>query len=510
MTDRVMEKEGKKYFTKMIIVQLLLSAVFLVIVSLKYASHHSALPVGCDEFGYLNLAKAIDTGTVLSNHVERPFFSGLLTFLGQEGIDRSLYENLIVPHAYHLKGEKVINQYPPGISTLLSFFPFEYRKIIFPGILIVVTAIPIIISLIVARAPPLLSFGILALSLGIVSFVYPFSLEFERINSVAPTYGLLFGAGLVFTTSPVLALVFISMTTIFRIANVLLIAPFFLYFLFINLKVFDLRSIIKRSLVGASIVLASGLGAYLVYVALLTGNPFLVTYGAVDTAFIPTGKFIRSLNFYIGLNRPWFVVHLVALFLLSVAALKNKRMRSLLLFGLGISLLNYLFFLTHKVRVSYYPYGSASILVGLVLYSIFLYEPTKFKKQLLSILILGVGIYGSLTFKSSKFPSSDEFNRNISKFKNIFAHYEVVWAELRAGTIEYATDVPTFRYNWGDATTRRKIIKWLYDNKYNQAIWISDDRMKRDTVSKDLELLALPHTIVDTPLGQVVQIGNYN
>lgn len=101
----------------------------------EFEKHHRDLPAGCDEFGYLNMAKAITQNKLFKNHAERPFDKELLDYLRNTYPNPEDYTHLIAPHAYHYdaKASRVINQYPPGTSLLLSVFPINSRKPIFPA-----------------------------------------------------------------------------------------------------------------------------------------------------------------------------------------------------------------------------------------------------------------------------------------------------------------------------------------------------------------------------------------
>ncbi len=81
----------------------------------KYLGHHLRLPQGCDEFGYLNMAKAIEERELFGDHAKRPFFPELISHLQNKFPDEDSYRWMIAPHAYHLDPEKgkIINQYPP-------------------------------------------------------------------------------------------------------------------------------------------------------------------------------------------------------------------------------------------------------------------------------------------------------------------------------------------------------------------------------------------------------------
>src|SRR5512136_1078903 len=67
----------------------------------RYSGFHLKLPDGCDEFGYLNIAKAASEGKLFKDHAERPFDKGMLEYLKRSPHEYSSYEYMICPHAYY-------------------------------------------------------------------------------------------------------------------------------------------------------------------------------------------------------------------------------------------------------------------------------------------------------------------------------------------------------------------------------------------------------------------------
>jgi hypothetical protein len=90
----------------------LLMAVVLVLLSFLTGARDLELPIGCDEFGYLYLARGIAAGTPFETPTRRPFDPVLVEALEREGFALGSYMYLIAPHAYHFdpRARKVVNQ----------------------------------------------------------------------------------------------------------------------------------------------------------------------------------------------------------------------------------------------------------------------------------------------------------------------------------------------------------------------------------------------------------------
>jgi hypothetical protein len=90
----------KETLSILMLVGLMLLAGFFIYH--KYLEYHLRSPEGCDEFGYLNMAKAIDEGELFRDHAKRPFLPELISHLRREFPDENSYRWMIAPHAYHL------------------------------------------------------------------------------------------------------------------------------------------------------------------------------------------------------------------------------------------------------------------------------------------------------------------------------------------------------------------------------------------------------------------------
>ena len=119
------------------IVQISIFLLVIATVYVRFYKNHQELPRGCDEFGYLHMAEAIENGKLLESHTYRPFIKDLTNHLNGLGFAKEDYAWVIVSHAYHLdaSSNKIINQYPVGTSALMSLFPKELRQYFFPVVI---------------------------------------------------------------------------------------------------------------------------------------------------------------------------------------------------------------------------------------------------------------------------------------------------------------------------------------------------------------------------------------
>jgi len=190
----------------LISIYLALASLIISVSFYKYFYHyHLELPIGCDEFGYLYMAKAIDQGKVFQSPTSRPFDPGLINALKKTNFSLNDYMHVISPHAYHLDPAtfKIINQYPPGTSLLLSLAPWQAAKRWSPSIFALFSLVFLVLAISLSEGR--LSFfgsGLAVLIMTFLMMVDPFRSSFRDINSLAPTFGLLIGGGFFSKKSP--------------------------------------------------------------------------------------------------------------------------------------------------------------------------------------------------------------------------------------------------------------------------------------------------------------------
>jgi hypothetical protein len=485
---------------------ILLYGVFLILpFFVRYYGSHLELPKGCDEFGYLNMAQAISQGRLFKSHTERPFDKNLIPYLQSSSYDYKDYLHIICPHAHHLDSHsyKIINQYPPGTSLLLSFLPIDQRKPASP----IIFAFLLVFFLMLAhkvKYHEISFFHVHLVSVIVLIFFVspPFKQQFSTVNSVAPTFGLLLAAGYLLNTHPRLSIALLGMSTLFRISNVILIIPFFfIYFARRALKTNFLRESLVTAIKTLLLFLAGGLGLYLVYAWRLLGNPFFSTYSYFDQNFTHLKDIPGNVSYYLSMHSQWFILHALILGVIILMALLKKIPKESLIFACMITLMNYCFYLTHRVRIAYYPYASAIILSGFLLNHLEDIAHNKLWRNMIHCLGFAI-VLSAIVFTFLKFPAQNaarSFDNQIRMYRNCFSEYDVIWAGERSGTIEYATGKASFRYEWGPPQVRKDITRWLKTNGYRQAIWTAD-LANESTIAVEGDLKDCPG------LGTVIEI----
>ncbi|MGB9005422.1 MAG: hypothetical protein WCB96_06855 [Candidatus Aminicenantales bacterium] len=461
------------------------------------------------------MAKAISNGRLFQSHTERPFDKELISYLRNSRYDYREYAHLIGPHAYHLDAKKfkIINQYPPGTGLLLSIFPFDKRQIVFP----VVNAFILIFCMLIAfkiKNSEISFYDLNLLVLIALIFFNTFALKdnFFWVNSIGPTYGILLAAGYLLDKKPGLSILFLGLSTIFRIANAILFIPFFIiYALKEGLSKFSLKDVLLKPGRASFLFLGGGLWFYLVYVWILLGNPFASTYSYIDQAYTFQIKNIfGNAAFYFSFQNKWFLLHISILFLIVVMRVFWKIPGKWIFISLGLAVFNYVFYLLHEVKIFYYPFASSIVILGILLCQF--EEKTKKKEFSKIINIIGIlAMLLSLNSSIREFPRQSlrkNFYDKVKIYTDRFSAYDVIWAELRSGTIEYTTGKASFRYQWGPQNVRDDVMRWLKSHGYRQAVWVSDlDMTIQENIEKDLLGVPLEYKVITShEFGKLIEI----
>jgi len=489
---------------------LVVLAMICIGATLKFANSHEAMPIGCDEFGYLNLARTIDEGTI-SN---RPFLNELLDTLRKEGITEPEINWMVTPHAYHiLPGTNtVINQYPPGTSWLLSLFPFEWRNLLFP---LLTMLLLIVVPVFVSRNQLFSQWNyfdlIFPAFLFLVTVSTPFTTEMARVNSLAVTFGLLVAAGMTLRNKPLLSCFLIALTVNFRIANVLMVMPVLCFLPFISLKtVYGRKQNVMLLLKFGCLTILAVL-PLLIYNYQLLGNPIASTYSVIDTAVNESGNFLHNLVYYLSPEHHWLRVHAVVLVCLIICCLIAKMKWVDLAKTISFPLLNYLFFGWHSVTMDYYPYASAMIMTGMVFGVILTIKfPEKFRMAapvtgvLIAVIVL---IAGYNKYKKKEHITFEEAKAKYA----VLCKYDVVWCDLFSGTTEYVCHNNGFRFATSTLRARKITLQYLSNHSYSQVIIQSDVPMEASVIDSEIQGSGLEYIrVFDKNLGALIVIPGTN
>ncbi|MBN2188296.1 MAG: hypothetical protein JW699_02490 [Chitinispirillaceae bacterium] len=485
------------------------SAAIVLAFHTRYSGYHGDLPQGCDEFGYLNSAKAAAEGKLFKEHAERPFDPELREYLRRSPLDFSSYEYMIAPHAYslHKKG-KIINQYPPGTGLLLSPLPFHLRKAAFPAVCAAVLVLFLVLAFKVGNGGlSLFTINLIAVlaSAAFISDAFPWTFgNFNWVNSHAPSLGMLLAAGYLFDRRPGWSMALLGTSVLFRVVNAILFVPLLLVYLW---KGFRLQEYLSREtafrIVRATFFfLVGGMGLYFLYMWCLLGNPLLSTYPEDylrETFIAPLYLIPGNIRYHIAFSNPWFLFHFVIMGFIVCMGLFRKMPWKWVIAAAVITLFNYVFFVLHRIAgplEQRYLYASGMIIAG-----IFLRHVEKYVRNsaVLRRIVNGAGavfIIAAIVFSAVRFPRQDTqalFYDQIRAYDRCFSGYDVVWAEHRSGTVEYATGKAGFRYQWGPGETRKAVMSWLSANGYRQAVWVSDlEKHFTDSLTVESELKSIP------------------
>lgn len=489
-----MKKNTPNFSTINRILQISIFLIALCTVYVRFYKNHVELPKGCDEFGYLHMAEAISKGDLLNSHTNRPFFKPLKKHLITKGYSIEEFAWIVAPHAYHInkKSGKIINQYPIGTSSLISIIPKEQRQFLFPLICILLLFIlPFMVSIKENKQVQSLQFTLVSLFILVTIITGPFLTEYINVTSVAPTFGLLLAAGICFRFNWKFAAVLIALSINFRLANLILLFPLYLFHILNFVRSKSTQALVTTFSTTTIIGFVLGLLPYSIYTSLLLNDFITSTYSSIDQAPATFNMILSNIEYYFISENNWLYVSLLTLFPLLFFTLRVKRNTHLLIILLLSFLLTYLFFILHAAKTPYYPYGIALLFTGILIRELSTYKIIKLKTQIIlnSIIIVGLGI--TLITNFNKFISirNTTPNNESQALLDCFGNYDVVWGNLKTGTIEYATGVATMRYNWGGANVRNDIMIWLKDNNYKQAIFLNDLEIRKE------ELIELKKTM---------------
>lgn len=492
----------------------LVSILFATGAFLKFSTQHEKLPADCDEFGYLNMAKAFSNNNAFNDHAPRPFFNELIQVLKQHNLNETDYVWMIVPHAYHFSSKtnrKVINQYAPGTSYLLSWIPINYRKMSFLFLVMIFTFLIPFIYVVLKKMESLQTIIALTLLMLLLSISTPFITEIARINSLAFTFGLFIIVGLSAVENPLIALFFIVLSANFRVVNLLMLLPLSLFFiqpLFKYVKTSNWKTLVVF-VVKCILIILIALTPYLFYVTKLLGNPFIPTYPSHDTNFVRFDELFSNISFYFSFKESWFIAHIIAIIILFFQVKQNQLSKKTFLIWLTFPLVNYVFFSFHKVQMSYYPFASVFILFGAIIYyfSKNRVEVLNRKYMLIIPIIISIIMCCDGVVRYSK-KQHLTFEAELKNYQPL-CNYDVVWGEMHSGTSEYVCNISGFKYNFGTPKAREITLKYLRDKGYSQVIICDDINIKTDVIVNEISSYHIHSKLIESSkLGKLLIIQN--
>ncbi len=423
----------------------------------RFYTAHNHLPTGCDEFGYLQLAETFN------GQPSPAVRDSLGAHLHALEIPYQDYAWLITPHAYHyaVAAQSAVNQYPPATSALLALFPKESRQTSFPGWIAITLFLGVFLALRATKITPSIAIALAGIVATSALFLPPISIELGRINSLAPTFGLLLAAGICWKKHPYITIACIAATLPFRIANAVIIPVAIISLTHFNtwkgaLKQLTLQGAIVS--IGALIILG--------YQFFIFGDPLHPTYSSIDQA-TTVASFWKNLNFYAVQEPYWLFVHVAVSIALVVLHQFNAVSKNTILAFHALASLNYVFYLFHEVAIYYYPYASAVIGAGMAIYGLAKWVPVRITTHQGTfgiLLIYAAGVFSQPTRTNTVSTAQQHYSA-------CFSSNTVVWSELRSGTVQYAAGAIGMRYLWGSDQARLESVLWLQQRGLKQYIW---------------------------------------
>ncbi len=456
---------------------------------LKFHKNQENIPIGCDEFGYMNLAKAMHHNKEFKDHVSRPYLIDLLKTLRDSGYSEQEIDWLIVPHSYYVSphSNQIFNQYAPGTSYILSIFPVDSMKLFFtPIALLLLLIIPLITLFKVTKTAWGWPQIILFIFTVFITLTSVFLVELTRINSLALTFGLLLSSGIMLKHNSLISCLLIAISANFRIVNLLLLLPIIAFIdLPIKITLTNIVNWIKTGLKYLIIILLA-LSPYLIYVYRLKGNPFLNTYSSIDTS--STFDFRSNIEFYFNFNSEFFIYHLILIGILLYLLLSKKIITKTFLAVLLFPIVNYAFFITHKMQINYYPYGSIFIILGFLL-SLINKSIKPFKAQIITaILALFVFTDGILKYKNQDHQTIITAKQSYNELNT----FHIVWGDLIPSASDFIWENSAFKFAASTPRCRKTVINYLHSKGYSQIFLINDIPLKSNEIIAELSNLNLP------------------
>lgn len=473
----------------------------------NFVGYHNKVPVGCDEYGYLYLSEAMSTGKTFEEHTSRPYLPSLLSHLDSNKVNRAEYLYMVAPLAYYLRDDssKIINMYNPGTSWLLHFIALGYRKYAFP-LLVILLFLPLLYW--VAKGNKEFTCTDIALAVFVLLMFLPFSVlrtEFTRVNSLAPTFGLLALAGYLLKRKPELSIFLIVLSANMRLGNVFLIWPIFLFILYQLYKDQSPLAAIFKRVLSIGIGCAIAISPYIFYVTMLLGSPLKSTYSAIDTSFASNAV---NLSFYTQFSSQWFWMHLVGLAMIFWLYKKGKLKAEYLLLLLVMVVFNYLFYSFKLISMNYYTYATAFILIGFILHELSLVKMKESWQASVKWSVLGIYVImfvaGLIEFSKFEKPTFTQSAKTYQELKP----YNIVWCDLLSGTTEYANGNSGFMFNRGTAHARKLAYQFFYKNHYSQVFLLNDLPINKDLLIAELVQTEIPYQLKQSSLGPLIVVEN--
>jgi len=492
-------------------------------------------PSFCDPFGYLQMAqeirRAAASGTAPQFSLETPHTRLLVEFMQSQQQPLPLWDEMVAPLAFHYfpTADHVAVQYPPGAGLMLSLFPEGKALHGLNRLVVAIFLVAGLMMLVVAaikRLPLAAGFFVLALTLGLEIVAQLDNASFSMNSLLSPVLlsGLCLSGVWALRTDnlksfylawflTVLAGLFFGFAILARIPVVLLLPGILLM-----LWPVSLRAVHKSAWVPFILgVFAGGILPLMFHQSRVAGAWYLSTYAAQDNTPPALGRVWTNISYYFGPGRsssvnwvlPVIFVGCVGLILWSkrretaagpAVFVRRLSWSRVIASALTILAVSNVYFLTHEIRIHYYPWPALFGAVLLLALATFALEngpaATALADGWLRRSLLVIGILLSLApglvvmgrvWSHYEPPSRETPPKRFSLPAELAEESAWVWACGLSGTFWYYAHKPTHKLTSTNADTRELVFKFVRGRGEPQYV-VNDDPSMQAVLDEIIQL----------------------
>jgi hypothetical protein len=468
----------------------------------------------CDPFGYLRMARdirqAVSKFELPEFHLESTHTRLVIDFMQSRHVPLALWDEMVAPHAHHYfpRTGSVGVQYPPGTGFMLALFP-EGQAV--DGLnrttiaLFLTTGILLLIVAGARHAWVSAGFVVLALHLGL-AILGKIGTDSFSINATLAPLLLAFvcvfaalalkawpGRGHAARFAALVGGLLLGFAILIRLPVVFLVPG-----LLITLWPQSWRPTLRDPLIAFGLgVVVGGILPLFAHQYYLTGAWYLATYGRDDSALPSFEPLWSNLIYYLGGGRGsqynWALLAVVTGVAGFITARKRHKYASLNLSwtrltwsALALWGLPTIYFLTHRIAISYYSVPATFGTVLLLALGGFTIECCSSPAESRNRSSVGVGLCW-VALALALLPGVATLKRALVSYARYAApierparHFRLpaelsedrawVWAGLLTGTLSYYANKPAFKIEFTDADTRALVYRFVFERGAPQYI----------------------------------------
>jgi hypothetical protein len=465
--------------------------------------------LGCDPFGYLRMAREIRRAASALElpqfHLESAQTRSLIDLMRSRDVPPALWDEIVAPHAHHYfpQAGSVGVQYPPGAGLMLALFP-EGQAVdgLTRATIVLFVAIGILLLVLAGARQAWLSAGFvtLALHLGLGMLGEIGTDSFSINAALAP---LLLGFLCVFTalalragsgrsgaawTTAVLGGCLLGLVLLIRLPIILLV-PGLLILLWPASWRLSIRDLPIPFGLG---MMVTGILPLLAHQYRMTGAWYLATYGRDDSAPPSLEPLGSNLLYYLGggpgSKHNWALLAVLIGLGGFIAYHRRHKLTSLdlswtrlLVSALILWGLPTVYFLTHRIAISYYSipatFGTVLLLaLGALTIEVYASPVASRTRSTMGVW----GCWTALALALALLPGVATLKRARSAYirhevpierparhfvlpAELSEEHAWVWADILTGTLWYYANKPAFKIGFTDSETRALAYRFVFE-----------------------------------------------